>query len=282
LKRNAIAIAAAVLLATQAFAAVGTWNKSLVLAQKKAKDANRLIFVDMFADWCGWCHKMEREVFPSAAFQNATDDMVLLRLNTEDGGEGSRLAQKLQVTSLPTFLLLTSDGMVAGVIRGYAPADEFVKTLNQTEASYHDFEKLVNAEPTFANDYQRRLDLARSFTKHFGLTQSEVRLKKLVTEKGVPVSIRDQAYFELATSQVLQNRFEDATKTIAAFSKVQSKGEPYERARFMQGQIYLEQGNLAAAATELRSFKASFPSSPMMRWVDTTLPDIERRLGPRK
>ena len=282
MKRNAIAFAAAVLLATQAFAAVGTWNRSLVLAQKKAKDANRLIFVDMFADWCGWCHKMEREVFPSAAFQNATDDMVLLRLNTEDGGEGSRLAQKLQVTQLPTFLLLTSDGMVAGVIHGYAPADEFVKTINQTEASYHDFERLVKTEPTFANDYQRRLDLARAFTKHFGLTQAEVRLRKLTTERGVPVSIRDQAYYELAASQVLQDKFEDATKTIAAFAKVQNKGEAYERARFMQGQIYLEQGNLVAAAAELRTFKARFPGSPLIRWVDTTLPDIERRLGSRK
>jgi thioredoxin-related protein len=282
LKRNAIAFAAAVMLATQAFAAVGTWNKSLVLAQKKAKDANQLIFVDMFADWCGWCHKMEQEVFPSAAFQNATDDMILLRLNTEDGGEGSRLAQRLQVTQLPTFLLLTSDGMVAGVIHGFAPADEFVKSLKQTQASYHDFEMLVKSEPTFGNDYQKRLDLARGFAKHYGLAQSEVRFKKLVTERGVPVSIRDQAYYELAASQVLQNKFDDATKTITAFSKVQSKGEPYERARYMQGQIYLEQGNLNAAAAELRSFKARFPGSPLMRWVDMTLPDIERRLGPRK
>lgn len=107
-------------------------------------------------------------------------------------------------------------------------------------------------------------------------------MKKLVSEKGVPASIRDQAYYELAVSQTLQNKYDEATKTIASFAKVQNKGEPYERARFMQGQIYLEQGNLAAAANELRRFKTSFPNSPLNRWVDMTLPDVERRLGPRK
>ncbi len=281
MKRNAFVIAAAVLLASQAYGA-RTWNKSLAVAQKKAKESHELIFVDMFADWCGWCHQMEKDVFPSEVFQKATDDMVLLRLNTEDNGEGTQLAQKLAVTTLPTFLLLTPDGMVAGVIHGYAPPNEFVKTLNDTESSFREFEKLVKSEPTFATDYQKRLDLARAFTKHYALTQSEMRFKKLITEKGVPVNIRDQAYYELAVSQALQNKYDDASKTVTAFSKVQNKGESYERARFLQGQIYLEQGNLAAAASALRNFKSSFPNSPLNRWVDATLPDIERRLGPRK
>lgn len=276
MKRNAVVVTALILLASQALG--GTWIKSLAVAQKKAKDSQRLIFVDMFADWCGWCHRMEQEVFPSAVFQKATDDMVLLRLNTEDGGEGTRLAQQFQVTSLPTFLLLTPDMMVAGVIRGYAPPAEFVKTLDVTEAKYREFEKLIKQEPSFATDYAKRLDLARAFTQHSGLAQSESRLKKLVSEKGVPASIRDQAYFELAVSQVLQNRLADASKSITAFGKVQNKGEPYERSRVMLGQIYMQQGNLLAAANEFRSFKASYPNSPMMRNVGVMLADVERRL----
>lgn len=274
--RKAVVVTVLILLASQAFG--GTWIKSLAAAQKKAKDSKHLIFVDMFADWCGWCHRMEQEVFPSEAFQNATNDMVLLRLNTEDGGEGTRLARQFQVNSLPTFLLLTPDMMLAGVIRGYAPANDFVKTLDMTEGKYRDFEKQVKQEPTFATDYAKRLDLARGFTQHFAMAQGESRLKKLVTEKGVPVTIRDQAYFELAVSQVLQNRLDDASKSIVAFSKVQNKGESYERARVMLGQIYLQQGNLLAAANEFRFFKASYPNSPMMRNVEVMLADIERRL----
>jgi thioredoxin-related protein len=275
LKRVLIATAIA-LIATQSFAA--GWNKSLADATKKAKPGNRLIFVDMFADWCGWCHKMEQEVFPSEVFQKATDNMVLLRLNTEDGADGTKLAQKFYVTSLPTFLVLTSDGGVAGMIRGYAPAKEFVDQLKATEAKYRTFQKEAANEGAFATDYQKRFDLAHEFTTHFQLAESESRFKKLTQDPKTPQSIRDRAYFELATTQVLQERLGDAIQTINAFSKVASKGEPYERARLMQAQIYWQQGNVQAALNEFRSFKQRFPSSPFIANADAALAQLERQV----
>jgi len=277
LKRFLLVIAVALVIVPQLQAS--PWIKSVGTAQKKAKDGNKLIFVDLFAEWCGWCHKMEQEVFPTEAFQNATDDMVLLRLNTEDGGEGTQFAQKFQVRTLPTFLVLAPDMSVAGVIRGYAPAKEFVESLHQVEKQNEEFRKRAKDEASIANDYQKRLDLAKEFTQRYALKDSESRLKKLVAEKGVPVSIRDQGYYELAVSQVLQRNYADALKTIEAFGKVQKKGESYENARLLAGQIYLEQGNILGAANELRNFKASFPNSPLVKNVDIMLPDLERRLA---
>jgi thioredoxin-related protein len=277
LKRFLVVIALAVVIVPQLQA--GPWIKSIETAQKKAKAGNKLIFVDLFAEWCGWCHKMEQEVFPSEAFQDATDKMVLLRLNTEDGGEGTQLAQKFQVRTLPTFLVLTPEMTVAGVIRGYAPAKEFVQSLEEVEKNQETFLKRVKNEGDIATDYQKRLDLAKDFTQRYDLKGSESRLKKLIAEKNVPVAIRDQAYYELAVSQVLQRNFADALKTIESFGKVQSRGESYENARLLAGQIYLEQGNILGAANELRSFKASFPNSPLVKNVDIMLPDLERRLA---
>jgi len=280
LKRFGLAVAVIVLLAPQTFA--GVWNKSYADAQKKAKSGNRLIFVDLFADWCGWCHKMEQEVFPSETFQKATDDMVLLRLNTEDGGDGTKLAQRFNVNSLPTFLILTADDSVAGVLRGYAPAKEFVNEMKVTQGKYTDFQKRAAAEPTFANDYKKRFDLALEFTEHFAFPQSEARFRKLTSDPKTPADIRDRAYYELAVAQALQNHFGDATATIAAFSKVQSKGEPYERARLLQGQIYWQQGNLMSASTELRNFKARFPGSPLQQTADQMLQVVTQQLLVKK
>jgi len=277
LKRIAMAVAFVVCLVPQAYA--GPWLKSLATAQKQAKASNSLIFVDMFADWCGWCHRMEQEVFPSQAFQNATDDLVLLRLNTEDGADGSKLAQRFQVTSLPTFLLITPDMTVAGIIRGYAPPNDFVKSVKDSESRYKDFAQRVKQEPSIAKDYQKRLDLAREFTQRFAVAESEPRLKALTVEKGVPPAIRDQAFYELAVSQIMQKKYDAAIKTVNAFSKVQSKGEAYERSRLLLGQAYMEQGNIQSAANELRKFKQTFPNSSLVSNVDMILPDLERRLS---
>lgn len=277
MKRLAWITAFALLLAPQTFA--GSWHKSVATAQKIAKEKNQLIFVDMFADWCGWCHRFEKEVFPSMVFQNATDDMVLLRLDTEDQKEGTEMARKFQVTSLPTFLVLAPDLTVAGIIRGYAPPNDFVKMLKDTRGKYEEFQKRANNEASIAKDPQKRLELAKEFMTRGSYDKSEPRLRKLMTEKGIPATIRDSAYYELAVSQVLQNKLADANKTVRELMTKSKTGEPVERARVLLGQILMQQGNLQGAVNELRSFKAAFPNSPLIRTVDMVLPDIERRLA---
>jgi len=280
LKRFTIALTAALLLAPGAFAS--TWITSLPAAQKKSKETKQLIFVDLFADWCGWCKRMEAEVFPSQAFQSATDKMVLLRLNTEDGADGSKISQQFSVTSLPTFLILTPDNMIAAMIRGYAPSKEFVDSMKESLAKYNDFQTRVAHESTIAGDYQKRLDLAREFTSRFGLKDSESRFRKLIGERAAPADVRDQAYYELAVSLLLQNRLDDATKALVAFGKTETKGEAYERSRILLAQVYMQQGNFLGAANELRTFKAQFPSSPLIRNVELMLPSVERQLQQKR
>jgi thioredoxin-related protein len=264
------------LLAQQLSAAV--WLKSLPAAQKKAKQKKALIFVDLFADWCGWCHKMEQEVFPSEVFQKVTENKILLRLNTEDGGEGANVSQRFGITSLPTFLLLTPEGTIAGMIRGYFPANEFAKTIADTEAHYKDFLKRVADEPSISKDFPKRLDLAKEFQTRYELAESEARFKKLIGEPGAPQKIRDEAYYELAHTQVLGKRYDDALKTIRKFGMVQTKGESYERARLLAGNIYVQQGNYQSAVNELRAFKVTFPNSQWVQNIDVVLPQLEQRL----
>jgi thioredoxin-related protein len=281
LKRFALAAAVALLIVPQAFA--GPWIKSLPLAQKKAKEAKQLIFVDLFADWCGWCHRMEQEVFPSAAFQGATDDMVLLRLNTEDGAEGTAFAKKYQITSLPTFLMLSSDGnTLAGIIKGYAPPAEFSASVKSTESKYKGFLDRVTNEASIANDYQKRLDLAAEFGERGDYAASEVRLRKLMTDAKAPAEIREKAYYNLAVTQASQGKKAESLKTIEKFSTVASKGESLERARLLASQIYYEQGDFKAAVTELKRFKTTFPNSVLMRNVDFLLPQLEAQLKTTK
>lgn len=260
----------------------GPWLTSLQAAQKEAKKRNALIFVDLFADWCGWCHKMEREVFPSEAFQKATQDKVLLRLNTEDRGEGTKFSQQYSITTLPTFVLLAPDLSIAGIMRGYLPSPQFVRSMGDVETRYKDFRKRVADEPAISKDYQKRLELAREFRSRYALEQSEARLKKLLADPGVPANVRDDAYYELAFAQVLAKKYDEGLKTIRTFASVQKKGDAYEKSRLLASDIYIQQGNWMGAANELRAFKANFPQSPFVSKVDMVLPQIEQRLATKQ
>jgi thioredoxin-related protein len=280
-KRTALLAAAALLLVQQAVAS--PWLKDVASAQKAAKEKHQLIFVDLFADWCGWCHRFEQEVIPSQAFQNATDKMVLLRLNTEDGKDGSKLARDYGINSLPTFVVLDSDLLIAGIIKGYAPAKEFAVSLGDAEVKYNDFVKRVSTEPSIARDYAKRFALAKEFESRAGYAQGEARLRKLVTESGVPAGVRDDSYVELALTQILQKKYDDARKTIVKFNTIQNKGDAYERSRLLLGDINLQTGNVAGALEEYRVFKLKFPNSQYNRNLDMMIPQLERQLGgPRK
>ena len=261
-------------------ASAGTWLKTVADAQKVAKAKNQLILVDMFADWCGWCHRFEREVFPSMVFQNATADIVLLRLDTEDGREGTNFARKYAVTSLPTFLLLAPDLSIAGIIRGYLPPNDFVRVLKETRGNHEAFLERVRNESKLAkNDYAGRLKLAKDLSTRIAFDQAEPRFKAIIAAKDVPDSIRDQAYYDLAMMYVLQSKHDEAAKTVRKLVSISSKGESVERARFLLGQILYEQGKLREAAAELRNFKKAFPSSSLLPNVDRLLPAIERQLA---
>ncbi len=278
-RRTIVAAALALALAPQTFA--GTWLKSVAAAQKVAKEKNQLILVDMFAEWCGWCHRFEREVFPSEVFQKATADIVLLRLDTEDRKEGTQMAQKFGVTSLPTFLVLTPELTLAGQIRGYSPPAQFVSMLKETRDKHEAFLLRVKNEPKLGKDYVSRLELAKDFMARNAYDKSEPRLRKLMTEKGVPAAIRDEAYYQLAITQVMQEKHADALKTIKDLNALSRYGDTIERSRFLQGQIYMQQGNLVGARDEFRNFKAAFPNSPLIRNIDQVLPELEKRTGGR-
>lgn len=275
--RRLLTAVLALALAPSLFA--GSWHKKVADAQKIAKTKNQLILVDMFADWCGWCHRFEREVFPSQVFQEATNDIVLLRLDTEDGAEGSEMARKYGVTSLPTFLLLTPDLTTAGIIKGYAPPNEFVKTLKATREKHESFEKKVKNEASLAKDYFARLEIAKEFVTRNAFDKSEPRLRKLMAEKGVPAVVRDEAYYQLAVGYVLQSKPDEAIGTIRKLTSLSQLGESVERAKVLAGQIYMQQGNLTAARNEFRSFIKTHPASPLVANVNRVLPEIERRLA---
>lgn len=274
MKRTAIAIVALLSLTEPLFARA--WLKTVGAAQKEAKQKNQLIFVDLFAEWCGWCHRMEQEVFPSEKFQLATKDMVLLRVDTEDKGEGTKLGRDFNITSLPTFLVLTPDMLVAGIIMGYAPSAQFTERLATVRKQYVTFQKKMEKAAETPKDFQARVEVATELNVRRGYARAEARLAKLLTEKGVPATVRDEAYYQLAVSQLSQNKYDVALKTLKTFSSVQSKGDTYVRSRFLLGQLYVDQGKYKTALDEFRNFKRNYPTSPLVRDVESYVSQLER------
>ena len=65
------------------------WVTDFNKALSEAKQSSKPIFVDVYAEWCTWCHKLDKEVYSDPKFKEYTKNYVLARIDSEDGGLGS-------------------------------------------------------------------------------------------------------------------------------------------------------------------------------------------------
>ena len=103
--------------------ASGTFDEALA----RARTEKKILLVDVYTDWCGWCKKLDREVFGDARVAEASRGLVAVRINAEK--EGEKVAQRYDVQGYPTVLFVDGSGSVVKRIDGYVDADEMLQTL---------------------------------------------------------------------------------------------------------------------------------------------------------
>lgn len=128
-----------------------TWSKDLTAAQTTARQSNKLMMIDMYTDWCGWCKKLDQDVYPQATVVQAAAQFVPVKLDAEKDKDGAALAKKFKVTGFPTILFVDGSGAIIDRVVGYQPAADFVTSLKKAQQNYADFPQLqaqVKANPT--------------------------------------------------------------------------------------------------------------------------------------
>ncbi|HEY2614873.1 MAG TPA: thioredoxin family protein [Chthoniobacterales bacterium] len=104
------------------------WLTNFEEGKRAAKAANKLVLLDFTgSDWCGWCIRLDREVFSQSQFKEyAKKNLVLVELDfprmkptpAEMREQNERLAMKYQIQGFPTIVVLNGDGQLVGEL-GY-------------------------------------------------------------------------------------------------------------------------------------------------------------------
>lgn len=97
------------------------FNKDLSWKQvlEKAKNENKIVFVDLYTDWCVPCKRMEKEVFSLKTVSDTFNKkFVNYRINAEKG-EGIGVAKRYGVGGYPYFVFVDGDGTLYYSMLGY-------------------------------------------------------------------------------------------------------------------------------------------------------------------
>ena len=112
-----------------------TWEQSLSSALKSASDGNKLVVVDVYAPWCGFCRKMDTTIYSNPKVAALSSSVVFLKLNADDRGEGSKFSHENHVSGLPTTIILDHKGAVVNQVGGYIGSpDSFISMVKSSLA----------------------------------------------------------------------------------------------------------------------------------------------------
>jgi thioredoxin-related protein len=104
------------------------WLTDLPKAQAQAKKENKLVMLDFTgSDWCGWCIKLNKDVFSKPEFSKyAKENLVLVEVDfprrkelSDDLKKANQaLQEKYKIEGYPTIIVLDGEGKNVGKL-GY-------------------------------------------------------------------------------------------------------------------------------------------------------------------
>lgn len=136
----------------------GSWEEALKLAKKE----NKFVFLDVYGPWCGGCVNLERRVFPVKKVGDFYNKhFVCVKFNMEDGGEGSKVGKRYDVTAYPTLIFFNPEGYELVRELGYRDVEQLLalgeKVLASTSESME--QRFVHGERgvDFVKEYMQIL-----------------------------------------------------------------------------------------------------------------------------
>lgn len=102
-----------------------SWDDAYAVAKKK----KRIVLVDLYTDWCGWCKKLDKDTYANAEVIEAIkQNFEAVKLNPEKGTTYNYEGKKITGSELVQRL----NSLGGGVFRGY-PTTVFIVPNNKGE-----------------------------------------------------------------------------------------------------------------------------------------------------
>lgn len=102
----------------------------------------KMIIVDVYTDWCGWCKKMDKETFTDPkVIEYINTNFYAVKMNAEDNVRTfdfmgkkyteAQMAGAMRVRSYPNFVVIESKLQSIAQLPGYRQPDQFLAGLDE-------------------------------------------------------------------------------------------------------------------------------------------------------
>jgi thiol-disulfide isomerase/thioredoxin len=271
-------IAMTLLLSGPAPSAGIKWERSFEEALKKAKATRKPILVDFWADWCGWCHRLDKTTYVDPVVVRKAEEFVAVKVNTEGNRQETEIATRYDVQSLPTILFLSPEGHQVHRLNGFQGPGQFPRTLDQALDVAKRILLLEAAIERNPNDAAALAGLGQHlYEEEFYGESRELLARAIKVDRGEPAASRRLARMLLAIIQNYDRRYGEAEELLNEALGIKPTGEDRAKILFVLGRTYASWGRREDAQKMMQKIVREHAGSVMAQKARETLIALDRK-----
>jgi thioredoxin-like negative regulator of GroEL len=253
------------------------WEHRLEDALKKAKATGKPVLIDFWAEWCGWCHRLDSTTYADPAVVKLIgSDFVALKIDTEAGKRSTEIAYKYNVQSLPTIAFVSPSGRPIDRVNGFQGPGPFPRTLEAARAKAARviaWESALDKDP---QDAAALFQLGMHMFQQDSYEESRELLRRAAeSDARRPVADRKQARMLIAIIDRYDNHLDRAEAMLKEGLALEPATEFDPKMLYILGRVYASWNKSAEARIALNRVLSDFPGSPVTGKARELLTSLE-------
>lgn len=254
------------------------WEKKFDHAMKLAQKHDKPVLVDFWAEWCGYCHRLDRTTYADPVVGKMAKNFVAAKVDTEGGRRDLEIAKRYRIRNLPTILFLSSRGRQVWRVESFIGPGRFPYVMEkalQIAQRVGVWEAALEENP---DDAGAAFALGQHlFDQECYEESAEFLAHAAAHDADRPVHERRHTRLLLAILQTAHRRFAEAELLIKEALTLDPQGEDQPKLLFMLGRTYVSWGRHAEGVQTMEVIVREHPQSPLAQRAKETLVILERK-----
>ena len=254
------------------------WEKNFDEALKKAKASGKPVMIDFWAEWCGWCHRLDQTTYIDPRVLKLGQDFVVVKVDTEAGGRQTEVAERYDVAQLPTMLFVSPQGRVIHRVTGYQGPGRFPASMEkarETGTRVIAWEGALQKDP---KDAQALMGLGVHLFEQESYEEAREMLTRAARHDAEsPVSARKHTRMLIGIIQTYDKKYPEAEEALKQALALKPADALEPRLLFVLGRAYVNWGKQDKARSVMQQLLDQYPSSPMSAKARDTLDALNRQ-----